>query len=67
MLPLGSMYYSQPHGMNFQYSGQNLGAGLLSAMYFSASQLAAVGTSQIGPETHLLCAMSIMETLTGSG
>jgi ion channel len=63
----GLVYYSQMHGMNFQYSGQNLGAGLFSAMYFSAAQLATVGTSQISPETDVLRAVSIMETITGLG
>ncbi len=63
----GLIYYSEMHGMNFQYSGQNLGAGLFSAIYFSAAQLATVGTSQISPETNLLRALSIMETLTGLG
>jgi hypothetical protein len=63
----GLIYYSQMDGLKFQYSGQNLGAGLFSAMYFSAAQLATVGTSQISPETDLLRAVSIMETLTGLG
>jgi hypothetical protein len=63
----GLIYYSQTHGMNFRYSGQNLGAGFFSAMYFSAAQLATVGTSQISPETNLLRALSIMETMTGLG
>ena len=36
-------------------------------MYFSAAQLATVGTSQISPETDVLRAVSIMETITGLG
>lgn len=63
----GLIYYSEMHGTNFLYSGRNLGAGLFSAMYFSAAQLATVGTSQISPETNLLRAVSIMETVTGLG
>jgi hypothetical protein len=63
----GFIYYSQMYGTHFQYDGRNLGAGLFSAMYFSAAQLATVGTSQITPETDALRALSILETLTGVG
>jgi hypothetical protein len=63
----GLIYYSQMHGMSFLYSGQNLSPGLFSAMYFSAAQLATVGTSQISPETDLLRVISIVETMTGLG
>ena len=34
-------------------------------MYFSAAQLATVGTSQISPETNALRVLSVLETLTG--
>ena len=63
----GFIYYSRMYGNNFQYDGRNVGAGLFSAMYFSAAQLATVGTSQITPETDALRALSILETLTGVG
>lgn len=61
----GFIYYGQMYGMNFQYDGRGLSAGLFSAMYFSAAQLATVGTSQISPATDALRALSILETLTG--
>lgn len=63
----GLIYYGQMYGSNFQYDGSNMSAGLFSAMYFSAAQLATVGTSQINPETDMLRALSILETLTGVG
>jgi len=63
----GLIYYSQMYETNFQYDGRDLGAGLFAAMYFSAAQLATVGTSQISPETGALRALSILETLTGVG
>jgi hypothetical protein len=63
----GLIYYSQMYGTNFQYDGRNLEAGLFGALYFSAAQLATVGTSQISPETGALRALSILETLTGVG
>jgi Ion channel len=63
----GLIYYSQMLGTNFQYNGRDLGPGMFAAMYFSAAQLATVGTSQISPETGALRALSILETLTGVG
>ena len=63
----GLIYYSQMVETNFQYNGRNLAAGLFAAMYFSAAQLATVGTSQISPETGALRALSVLETLTGVG
>jgi hypothetical protein len=63
----GLIYYSQMSGTTFQYNGRDLGAGLFSALYFSAGQLSTVGTSQITPQTDLLRALSILETLTGVG
>jgi Ion channel len=67
MAGFGFIYYSQMYGTHFEYSGDNLRGGLFDAMYFSAAQLATVGTSQISPETNLLRALSILETLTGVG
>jgi Ion channel len=67
MAGFGLVYYSQMYGTNFEYSGNHLGGGLFDAMYFSAAQLATVGTSQISPETDVLRAISILETLTGVG
>ena len=63
----GLIYYGQMSGTNFGYDGRGLGAGLFSALYFSAAQLAIVGTSQISPQTNALRALSILETLTGVG
>lgn len=63
----GLIYFSQMQGTNFLFSGRNLGAGLFSAIYFSAAQLATVGTAQISPETDPLRAISIIETMTGLG
>jgi uncharacterized membrane protein YccC len=59
------IYYSQMQGPNFQYAGQDLGAGMFSAIYFSAAQLATVGTSQISPQTNVLRILTILETLSG--
>lgn len=61
------IYYGEMVGSNFRYDGQDLGPGWFSALYFSAAQLATVGTSQISPETNTLRALSILETLTGVG
>ena len=63
----GFIYFSQMQGTNFDYDGRGLSDGLFSAMYFSAAQLSTVGTSQIGPQTDSLRALSIAETLTGLG
>jgi len=63
----GLIYFSQMYGTNFEYDGRDLGAGLFGALYYSAGQLSTVGTSQITPETNLLRALSILETLTGVG
>ncbi len=59
----GLIYYGFMVGANFEYEGKGVGAGLFSAMYLSAAQLSTVGTSQINPETNLLRALSIAETL----
>lgn len=62
----GLIYYSQMVGTNFQYAGgDHFGAGVFSAMYLSAAQLATVGTSQVSPETNMLRVLSIAETLSG--
>jgi hypothetical protein len=63
----GFVYYSQMYGTHFQYNGDKLNGGLFDAMYFSAAQLATVGTPQVIPETDALRALSILETLTGVG
>jgi hypothetical protein len=67
MAGFGFIYYSQMYSAHFEYSGDHLGGGLFDAMYFSAAQLATVGTSEISPETDVLRAISILETLTGIG
>jgi hypothetical protein len=59
----GFIYYGLMVGANFEYDGKGVGAGLFSAMYLSAAQLSTVGTSQINPETNLLRALTIAETL----
>lgn len=63
ILGYGLIYLGYMQGSNFQYSGVN--GGFFGAMYFSAAQLATVGTSQLSPNTDLLRALSILETLTG--
>ena len=63
ILGYGLIYYGQMHGDNFQYSGAH--QGIFAALYFSAAQLATVGTSQLTPNTELLSALSIAESLTG--
>jgi hypothetical protein len=59
----GFIYYGLMVGANLEYDGKGVGADLFSAMYLSAAQLSTVGTSQINPETNLLRALTIAETL----
>lgn len=59
----GLIYYGSMHGKNFLFDG--VSSGLFAAMYFSAAQLATVGTSQLSPNTDILRVLSIMETITG--
>ncbi|WP_157607240.1 hypothetical protein [Sanguibacter suarezii] len=54
ILGYGLIHYGSMHGDNFVYSGVH--AGLFAALYFSAAQLAAVGTSQLTPNTEVLSA-----------
>lgn len=63
ILGYGLIYYGSMHGNNFEFSGAH--PGLFAAIYFSAAQLSTVGTSQLTPNTELLSALSIAETLTG--
>ena len=63
ILGYGLIYYGAMHGDNFLYSGAH--AGIFAALYFSAAQLATVGTSQLTPNTEVLSALSIAESLTG--
>lgn len=63
ILGYGLIYYGNMHGDNFEYSGAH--EGPFAALYFSAAQLATVGTSQLTPNTELLSALSIAESLTG--
>jgi hypothetical protein len=63
VLGFGFIYYGLMVGANFEYDGKGVGAGLFSALYLSAAQLSTVGTSQINPETDLLRALTIAETL----
>ena len=63
ILGYGLIYYGSMHGDNFQYSGAH--QGIFAAIYFSAAQLATVGTSQLTPNTEVLSALSIAESLTG--
>lgn len=63
ILGYGLIYYGSMHGDNFVYSGAH--AGIFAALYFSAAQLATVGTSQLTPNTEVLSALSVAETLTG--
>jgi hypothetical protein len=60
----GFIYYGLMAAANFEYDGRGVGAGLFSAMYLSAAQLSTVGTSQINPETDVLRALTIAETLS---
>ncbi|HEU5019815.1 MAG TPA: FUSC family protein [Pseudolabrys sp.] len=62
----GLIYYGLMVGTNFQFDGRNLGPGIFAAMYLSAAQLSTVGTSQITPETDLLRALTIAETLSAA-
>ncbi|AMB58911.1 hypothetical protein AWU67_08555 [Microterricola viridarii] len=57
------IYLGNMEGSNFQYSGVN--GGFFGAVYFSAAQLATVGTSQLSPNTDFLRALSIVESLNG--
>ncbi|MGA2366408.1 MAG: hypothetical protein ABSG12_13055 [Steroidobacteraceae bacterium] len=59
----GFIYYGFMIGANFEYDGRGVGAGLFSALYLSGAQLSTVGTSQINPQTDLLRALTIAETL----
>jgi hypothetical protein len=59
----GFIYYGFMVGTNFAYDGRGMGTGLFSALYLSAAQLSTVGTSQINPQTDLLRALTIVETL----
>ncbi|AWB88959.1 FUSC family protein [Salinibacterium hongtaonis] len=63
ILGYGLIYFGSMEGKNFLFSGQH--PDLFAAVYFSAAQLATVGTSQLTPNTDLLSALSILETLTG--
>ncbi|MFG2409865.1 FUSC family protein [Streptomyces brevispora] len=65
VLGFGFIYYGLTPGNGFSYDGQGLGAGMFSALYLSAAQLATVGTSQITPETDALRMLTILETLSG--
>lgn len=63
ILGYGLIYYGNMHGDNFEYSGAH--PGPFAAIYYSAAQLSTVGTSQLTPNTEVLSALSIAETLTG--
>ena len=60
----GFIYYGLMVGANFDYDGRGVGPGIFSAMYLSAAQLSTVGTSQINPQTDVLRALTIAETLS---
>jgi hypothetical protein len=60
----GFMYFGLMEGANFEYEGRGVGPGLFSAMYLSAAQLSTVGTSQVVPQTNVLRALTIAETLS---
>ncbi|MGH7097043.1 MAG: FUSC family protein [Stellaceae bacterium] len=66
VIGFGLIYYGLMYGTNFQYDGRGVGAGIFGAMYLSAAQLSTVGTSQISPETDLLRALTIVETLSAA-
>ncbi len=61
----GLVYFGAMRQSDFSYGGRDLGAGMFSAMYLSAAQLATVGTGQLSPETDVLRAVTIIETLIG--
>lgn len=63
ILGYGLIYFGSMEDKNFLYSGQH--ADFFGAIYFSAAQLATVGTSQLTPNTDVLSALSILESLTG--
>ena len=64
VIGFGLIYYGLMDGVNFQYDGRGVGAGIFSAMYLSAAQLSTVGTSQINAQTDWLRALTIAETLS---
>ncbi|KRA23018.1 hypothetical protein ASD65_00215 [Microbacterium sp. Root61] len=63
ILGFGLIYLGLMQGKSFLYDGVH--ADLFGAIYFSAAQLATVGTSQLTPNTDVLRVLSIAETLTG--
>lgn len=63
IIGFGLIYLGLMYGKSFTYDGVR--AGPFGALYFSAAQLATVGTSQLTPNTDLLRVLSILETLTG--
>lgn len=66
IIGFGLIYYGLMYGTDFQYDGRGVGAGIFGALYLSAAQLSTVGTSQISPETDLLRALTIVETLSAA-
>lgn len=69
ILGFGFVYFGLMHGQAaaFKFSGSNIGPDMDYAVYFSAAQLSTVGPSGVTPETTLLRALSIVETLLGLG
>lgn len=63
ILGFGLIYLGLMPGGGFQYDGVH--QNLFGALYFSAAQLATVGTSQLSPNTDVLRVLSITETITG--
>lgn len=63
ILGYGLIYLGSMQGKAFLYDGVH--ADFFGAVYFSAAQLSTVGTSQLTPNTDVLRALSILETLTG--
>jgi len=57
------IYFGLMRGKSFVYSGAS--ADLFNALYYSAAQLATVGSSKLTPNTDVLSALSVAETLTG--
>ena len=63
ILGFGLIYLGLMPDGGFQYDGVH--QNLFGALYFSAAQLATVGTSQLSPNTDFLRILSIAETITG--